>query len=326
MSQKNMIFIVNPKAGKKQLKTKMVEVVDIFSRAGYHVEVYTTKSPEDAEQHIYDVGDLHDLIVISGGDGSLDNAVTGIMRLKEKTDKVPPLGYIPCGSTNDYAKSLCISLKPEVAAQQIVNGKFCPVDVGRLGDRHFIYVAAFGIFTEVSYATPRKLKSVLGHGAYIVEGAKSLKSVKTYRLKASFDGRIIKGEFLYGQVTNSRSVGGFRAVGLRDMSFHDGEFECVFIKKPKNPVELERILQAVVLNKKMEDYIIYERAKCVKVEGIEEIPWTVDGEFAGDFKQAKVENLHSAVTLVLGDLTTYGDPASENLVPAGVKKAHLLSR
>ena len=326
MSQKNMIFIVNPKAGKNQLKTKMVEVVDEFSRAGYHVEVYTTKSAEDAEQHIYDVGDLHDLIVISGGDGSLDNAVTGLMRLKEKTGKVPPLGYIPCGSTNDYAKSLCISLTPEVAARQIVKGRVCPVDVGRLGDRHFIYVAAFGIFTEVSYATPRNLKAKLGHAAYVLEGAKSLKNVKTYRLKASFDGRIITGEFLYGQVTNSRSVGGFRAVGLRDMSFHDGEFECVFIRKPKNPIELERILQSVVTNKQVEDYIVYERAKTVKVEGIEEIPWTVDGEFAGDFKQAKVENLHSAVNLVLGDLTTYGDPRTEDLVPASVKKAHLLSR
>ena len=326
MSQKKLIFIVNPKAGKNQLKKKMVEVVDEFSRGGYQVEVYTTKSAEDAENHIYEVGDQYDMIVISGGDGSLDNAVTGIMRLKQRTDKVPPLGYIPCGSTNDYAKSLCISLKPEVAAKQIMNGFPCPVDVGRLGDQNFIYVSAFGIFTEVSYATPRNLKAKLGHAAYVLEGAKSLKNVKTYRLKASFDGRIITGEFLYGQVTNSRSVGGFRAVGLRDMSFHDGEFECVFIRKPKNIMQLEQILEAVLVNKKKEDYIIYERAKCVKVEGVTEIPWTVDGEFAGDFKQAKVDNLHNAVTLVLGDLTTYGDPASEELVPASVKKAHLISR
>ena len=326
MSQKNMIFIVNPKAGKNVLKTKMVEVVDEFSRAGYHVEVYTTKSAEDAEQHIYDVGDLHDLIVISGGDGSVDNAVTGVMRLSERTDKVPPIGYIPCGSTNDYAKSLCISRDPVTAARQIVRGKVCPVDIGRLGNRMFVYVAAFGIFTEVSYATPRSMKAKLGHAAYVIEGAKSLTSVKTYRLKASFDGRIIRGDFIYGQVTNSRSVGGFRIVGLRDMSFHDGEFECVFIRKPRNPIELERILQAVVTNKQVEDYIVYERAKCVKVEGIEEIPWTVDGEFAGDYKQARVDNLHNAVNLVLGDLTTYGDPATEALVPAGVKKAHLLSR
>ncbi len=326
MSQKKLIFIVNPKAGKNQLKKKMVEVVDEFSRGGYQVEVYTTKSAEDAENHIYEVGDQYDMVVISGGDGSLDNAVTGIMRLKQRTDKVPPLGYIPCGSTNDYAKSLCISLKPEVAAQQIMNGVCCPVDVGQMGDHNFIYVAAFGIFTEVSYATPRQLKAKLGHAAYVLEGAKSLASVKTYRLKASFDGRIVTGEFLYGQITNSRSVGGFRAVGLRDMSFHDGEFECVFIRKPKNAVQLEQILQSVLTNKPKEDYIIYERAKCVKVEGVTEIPWTVDGEYAGDFKQARIDDLHNAVTLVLGDLTTYGDPESEALVPASVKKAHLLSR
>jgi len=326
MSQKNMIFIVNPKAGKNKIKKNLVEVVDEFSRAGYHVEVYTTKSPEDCEQHIYDVGDLHDLIVVSGGDGSLDNAVSGVRRLRERTDKVPPLGYIPCGSTNDYAKSLCISLDPQTAAKQIINGFPCTVDVGKLGDKCFIYVAAFGIFTEVSYATPRALKSKLGHAAYVIEGAKSLTSIKTYRLKASFDGRTITGEFLYGQVTNSRSVGGFRAVGLRDMSFHDGEFECVFIRKPKNAIQLEQILHAVITNKKMEGVIIYERAKCVKVEGVEEIPWTVDGEFAGDYKKARVDNLHNEITLVLGDLTTYGDPETEDLVPASVKKAHLLSR
>ena len=326
MSQKKLIFIVNPKAGKSQLKTKMVDVVDAFSRGGYEVEVYTTKSAEDAENHIAEVGDQYDGIVISGGDGSMDNAVTGIMRLKERTDKVPPLGYIPCGSTNDYAKSLCISLKPEVAARQIVKGIPCPMDIGRLADRYFIYVAAFGLFTKASYATSRRMKKVLGHGAYMLSAAKELTGVKTYRLKASFDGRMIEGEFIYGQVTNSRSVGGFRAVGLRDMSFHDGEFECVFIRKPKNPVELERILQAVVTNKPMEDYIVYERAKTVKVEGIEEIPWTVDGEFAGDIKKARVDNLHNEVTLMLGDLTTYGDPETEALVPVGVKKAHLLSR
>ena len=326
MSQKKLIFIVNPKAGKSQLRKKIVEVVDEFSRGGYQVEVYTTKSAEDAENQIYEIGDRYDMVVISGGDGSLDNAVTGIMRLKERTDKIPLLGYIPCGSTNDYAKSLCISLKPEVAAKQIMNGLPCPVDVGRLAGRHFIYVAAFGIFTEVSYATPRDLKAKLGHAAYVLEAAKSLKNVKTYRLKASFDGRIITGEFLYGQVTNSRSVGGFRAVGLRDMSFHDGEFECVFIRKPKNPVQLEQILQSILTNKQNEEYIIYERAKCVKVEGITEIPWTVDGEYAGDFKQAKVEDLHNAVTLVLGDLTTYGSPETEELVPASVKKMPLLSK
>ena len=319
MSQKKLIFIVNPKAGKSQLKKKLVEVVDEFSRGGYEVEMYTTKSAEDAENHIAAVGDQYDQIVISGGDGSMDNAVSGIMRLKERTDKVPPLGYIPCGSTNDYAKSLCISLKPEVAARQIVKGMPCPVDIGRMGEHHFIYVAAFGLFTKASYATPRKLKAVLGHGAYMLSAAKELTSVKTYRLKASFDGREIEGEFIYGQVTNSRSVGGFRAVGLRDMSFHDGEFECVFIRKPKNPVELAKLLKTVAANDMKDDYIVYERAKNVKVEGVQEIPWTVDGEFAGTFKETLVENLHNAVDLTLGNRAVYGDPADESLQPVTLK-------
>ncbi len=324
MSRKKLIFIVNPKAGKSTLKNKIIEVVDVFSRGGYEVELYTTKSAEDAENHIAAVGDQYDRIVIAGGDGSMDNAVTGIMRLKEKCDTVPPLGYIPCGSTNDYARSLCISLDPERAARQIVKGIPCPVDIGKLGDRHFIYVAAFGIFTEVSYDTPRRMKAVLGHGAYMIEAAKSLKSIKTYKLKASFDGREIEGEFLYGQVTNSRSVGGFRAVGLRDMSFHDGEFECVFIRKPRNPIELGQLLKTAVVNDLKEDYLVYERAKEVIVEGVEEIPWTVDGEFAGDYKEAKVEDLHNAVELILGNRAVYGDPADESLQPV-TKKGKMAS-
>ena len=319
MSQKKLIFIVNPKAGKSQMKKRIVDVIDTLSRGGYEVEVYTTKSAEDAEQHIYEVGDQYDRIVISGGDGSMDNAVTGIMRLKERTDKVPSLGYIPCGSTNDYARSLCISLDPVKAAREIVKGIPCPVDIGRLGDRHFIYVAAFGIFTEVSYATPRKMKAVLGHGAYMIEAVRSLPSVKSYHVKASFDGRRIEGDFIYGQVTNSRSVGGFRAVGLRDMSFHDGEFECVFIRKPKNPVELGKILSTVVANSLKDDYIIYERAKHVVVEGVSEIPWTVDGEYAGDYQIASVENLHNAVDLMLGNRAVYGDPEDETLQPVTKK-------
>ena len=319
MSQKKLIFIVNPKAGKNTLKNKIVEVVDEFSRGGYEVEVYTTKSAEDAENHIAEMGERYDRIVISGGDGSMDNAVSGIMRLKQRTDKVPPLGYIPCGSTNDYARSLCISLDPQIAARQIVKGIPCPVDIGRLGDRHFIYVAAFGIFTEVSYATPRKMKEALGHAAYVIEGIKSLKSIQTYRVKASFDGRTIEGEFLYGQVTNSRSVGGFRAVGLRDMSFHDGEFECVFIRKPRNPIEVARLLQTVAFNDMKDEFIIYERAKEVIVEGEEIIPWTVDGEYAGDYQTARVENLHSAVELILGNRAVYGDPKDESLQPVTLK-------
>ena len=314
---------MNPKAGKSTLKNKIIDVVDIFSRGGYEVEMYTTKSAEDAEEHIAAVGDRYDRIVISGGDGSMDNAVTGIMRLKERCEKVPPLGYIPCGSTNDYARSLCISLDPVMAAKQIVKGIPCPVDIGRLGDRHFIYVAAFGIFTEVSYATPRKMKEALGHGAYMIEAAKSLKSVETYRLKASFDGRKIEGEFIYGQITNSRSVGGFRAVGLRDMSFHDGEFECVFIRKPRNPIELGQILKTAVVNDLKDDHVVYERAKKVVVEGAEIIPWTVDGEFAGEYKTAKVEDIHNAVELILGNRAVYGDPADEGLQPVTKKGKEL---
>lgn len=321
MLQKELLLIVNPKAGKAEIKKKLVDIVDVFSRAGYRVEVYTTKSSVDAENHIAEVGERYDLIVCTGGDGSLENAVTGILRLKERTGRDHLLGYIPSGSTNDYGTSLCISRDLVRAAKQIVYGIPCPVDVGRIMDRNFIYVAAFGIFTEVSYATPHSMKKYLGHAAYVIEGAKSLRSVKTYRIRAEFDGRKVEGDFIYGQVTNSRSVGGFRIMGMRDMSFSDGVFECLLIKKPSGPIELERLLKSLLVNDLDERYVVYERASRVTVEGIgEPVPWTVDGEFGGTYQVAEIENLKRAVTLSLGNRVTYGDPDSEELMPAKIRR------
>ncbi len=321
MSQKKLLFVVNPKAGKSAIRNKLMDIIDVFSRANYRVEVHTTKSATDAEEYIAETGDRYDLIVCAGGDGSLENAVSGILQLKQRTGRDHVLGYIPCGSTNDYGTSLCISRDLVRAAREIVAGIPCPVDVGRIMGRNFIYIAAFGIFTEVSYATPQKLKKTLGHAAYLIEAAKSLKSVETFNIRADFDGRVVEGEFIYGQVTNSRSVGGFRIMGMRDMSFSDGVFECLLVRKPKNPLELERILKTLITNDLDDRYIVYERAKKVTIEGIgKPVPWTVDGECGGTYQIAELENLKRAVSISLANRITYGEPEDESLIPAKIIK------
>ncbi len=301
---KKMLFLVNPKAGKKVVKNKIFEMITIFTKAGYHVEFHPTLDANDAALCTERLGANYDMIVCAGGDGTLDNTVTGLMKLKEKGITVP-LGYIPCGSTNDFGKSLKLKMDPVKAARDIVRGTECPIDVGVLGGQNFIYVAAFGIFTDISYSTPQKLKNRLGHSAYIIEAFKELSRIEPVKLVARLDNKVIKGEFLYGQITNSLSVGGFKLIGPRDVSFCDGEFECLFIKKPRSPFELAKILKSIATNKMDHKLIYHTKAKSIKIIGEKPISWTVDGEEGGIFKEVTAKNINKAVTLMLRDKSTY---------------------
>lgn len=306
MSHKKLLFVVNPKAGKTTIKNDLFNIIEEFSNAGYRVEVYPTKGPGDAKEHIAKVGKKYDLIVCAGGDGTLDNSVAGIMELEKKTaSRKNGLGYIPCGSTNDFARSLKISRQPLQAAKQVIAGDACPIDVGMLDDKFFIYVAAFGAFTDVSYSTPQNLKNSLGHVAYVIEAIKNLANLKTYNLTADFDGRQFTGDFIYGQITNSLSVGGFKAIGVQHMSFSDGVFECVLIKKPETPAQLQKIVNALLTDRFDDSNIIYEKAANVTITCDDPIKWTIDGEYGGEYKVSKIKNLEKAVSIILDDKTNY---------------------
>ncbi len=310
---KKLLFIINPKAGRTTVKGSLFEMIDIFSNAGYRVEVYTTKGPGDAEKYISHSGRRFDVVVCAGGDGTLDNTVAGVMKLEKKIGQKIPLGYIPCGSTNDFARSLKISRNPVEAAEAVVKGTECLIDVGRLEKNYFIYVAAFGVFTDVSYSTPQSMKNILGHTAYVLEAFKQLTNIRTYKIEANIDGKVVTGEYIYGQITNSLSVGGFRAVGTKHMSFCDGKFECVFIRRPNNPAELQRILNSLVTNELDEDLIVHEKASNIVIECEDAIPWSLDGEFGGELKRAEIINMQKALDLILWDQTTYYDVPEELL-------------
>ena len=202
---KKMLFIYNPNAGTGKLKPKLADVLDIFTKSGYEVTVYPTQKRYDAAEKIQESGSQYDLIVCSGGDGTLDEAVTGMQLCNCKV----PLGYIPAGTTNDFATSLGIPKDILEAAETAVNGTVFPCDVGMFGEDYFAYIAAFGLFTDVSYATDQNVKNVLGHMAYILEGAKRVFNIPSYKIKITHDGEVIEDEFIFGMVTNSRSVGGF---------------------------------------------------------------------------------------------------------------------
>ena len=202
---KKMLFIVNPRSGKGQIKNNLLEILDIFNKAGYEPTMHITQSVLDAKETVKAKAADYDVVVCSGGDGTLNETVSGLM---EEGIEIP-LGYIPAGSTNDFASSLRIPRNMKKAAQLITEGRLFQCDVGTFNERYFNYVAAFGAFTEVSYATPQQMKNVLGHQAYILEAMKKLMSIKPATMILEHDGGRIEGEFLYGMISNSTSVGGF---------------------------------------------------------------------------------------------------------------------
>lgn len=294
---KKLLFVVNGHSGKGQIKNKLLDIIDIMIKEGYHVQVHTTQEREDATKVVREQAKYYDLVVCSGGDGTLDEAVTGMMQSEVRA----PLGYIPAGSTNDFANSLEIPKDMIQAAKTAVLGVPFSCDVGEFNGDYFIYVAAFGIFTDVSYATSQELKNALGHVAYILEGAKRLYTIKTYHMRVEYDGNEIEGDFLLGMITNSTSVGGFKNMTGKDVKLDDGMFEVTLIHKPKNIIELNTIIASLTNLKDETDLIDSFRAESVKFYSEEEIPWTLDGEFGGDHKEVQIKDHCKAVDIMINE-------------------------
>ncbi|MBP3462744.1 MAG: YegS/Rv2252/BmrU family lipid kinase [Tyzzerella sp.] len=294
---KKMLFIYNPNAGKGLLKAKLSDVLDIMVKAGYELTVYPTQSYRDAYRKVVYMDKGYDIVVCSGGDGTLDEVVTGMMK-RDKEDRIP-IGYIPTGTTNDFASSLHISRDIMEAADTTVHGKPFACDVGKFNKDVFVYVAAFGLFTDVPYQTDQKLKNALGHAAYVLEGVKRLSNVPSYHIKITADGREIEDEFMIGMITNSRSVAGFRSIMGKDVKFDDGEFEVTLIKKPKSLIGLQEIITALLIENFDTKHMYTFKAKEITLESKEEIPWTLDGEFGGQHEEVHIINKKQALEIMI---------------------------
>ncbi len=288
---KKMLFIYNPRAGKAQIRSNLLDIIDIFVKAGYEVTAHPTQATGDAVKVVKERHAGYDIVVCSGGDGTLDEVVTGMMQCEEKL----PIGYVPAGSTNDFANSLKIPKNMIKAADVVVRGRDFACDIGAFNEDSFIYVAAFGIFTNVSYETKQDIKNVLGHAAYLLEGVKALPSVRAYPLKITCDDRMIEGEFLYGMITNSYSVGGFRGITGQNVLLDDGLFEVTLIRMPSNPLELNNIILALADKRVKSEHIYTVTASRITVEAEEPLAWTLDGEFGGEHQRAVVENKMKAL-------------------------------
>lgn len=294
---KKLLFIYNPKAGKAQIKSKLADILDIFAEAEYEITVVPTRKRDDARLATADRSKKYDLVVCSGGDGTLDEVVTGMMQSGFRT----PIGYIPAGSTNDFGGSLGLPKNMVQAAQTIVSGRNFPCDVGSFNTDTFVYIAAFGLFTDVSYETEQEVKNVLGHMAYLLEGMKRLSAIRSFPMKVSYDDQVIEDDFIFGMITNSTSVGGFKNITGKNVKLDDGVFEVTLIRRPKNPIELNNIMISLV-NRDIDMGAMYcFRTDQVVLESKEPVAWTLDGENGGNHERVEIRNLHQAIEIMVNN-------------------------
>ena len=294
---RKIYFIYNPHSGKEQIGSKLNEIIRILAEKDNELTVVPTIGYLDAMERIMNLKDDYDLVVCSGGDGTLDEVVTGMM--KRPKEKRIPIGYIPAGTTNDFAKSLEIPRNMPEAAKNAMFGKAFPCDIGSFNEDSFVYIASFGIFTEVSYSTKQEVKNVLGHMAYVLEGMKSLYNIKSYKMKVTGDEMEFEGDFLFGMITNSKSVAGFKGLVKGDVQFDDGVYEVTFIKRPKNPLEIQEILAALLIEEIDSNYMYSFRTKSLKIESDQMVPWTLDGEFGGEHQEVFITNNQRAIEIIV---------------------------
>lgn len=295
MKKKKLLFVINPFSGKGEIKHKLLDIVDIFVKNGYCVTIHTTQCPQDAMHLVERKAGKYDLVVCSGGDGTLDETVTGMMKREERV----PIGYIPAGSTNDFAGSLKIPKRMDKAAEVIMEGVPFSCDIGSFNGDYFVYIAAFGLFTDVSYGTSQELKNRIGHAAYILEGLKRLHTIQAFHMRVEYEDQVIEDDFIYGMVSNSNSAGGFKNITGKDVKLDDGLFEVTLIRIPKNPLELNEIIASLTNMKNTTELIYSFKTDRLKFISEKEIPWTLDGEYGGSHKELLVENEQRAVQIIV---------------------------
>jgi diacylglycerol kinase (ATP) len=294
--RRKMLFFLNPKAGRAEIRSSLLDVINLFTANGYDVTVHPTQRAKEIPDLIRAMGEQYDCIVTCGGDGTLNETVSGLVQLKNP----PLLGYLPTGTVNDFATSLGLPRDPMQAAQVVISGDEFLCDVGMFNGRAFAYVAAFGAFTAVSYETPRAEKHALGRAAYILEGIRSLPEIRPYWVQLEHDGIVEEDEVIFGMVTNSTSIGGFRALpGGTQIKLDDGLSEVVLVRKIRTVMDMNAVTSSLLRQEFSPDHFLTFKTDALKMTFREEVPWTLDGEFGGNVMEADIRNLHRAVRVMV---------------------------
>lgn len=294
-NNKKVMLIVNPKAGRTTSESKAEALKKIFIRYGFLPDLYMTEYAGHATELAAKSKDKYDMVVCSGGDGTLHEVVDGLMTL----DKRPVLGYLPAGTTNDFAKSLKLQKFPELAVAAMAKGKIQTVDCGEFNGKTFVYVSSFGAFTKVSYGTPQDAKNVFGRSAYIFDGIQSVFDIRPYHARITTDDAVFEDDFIFGAVTNSLSVGGVINLPRDSVSMSDGKFEVLLIKSVENPEDLPDTLHACMDLNFDNENVIFTQSSSVKMEFKEDTPFTLDGEYAGSIKAADIKIINPGYDLLI---------------------------
>lgn len=291
----NLFLVVNPKSGTGKIKTELFKVCETLTRGGYRVTVHITAKKGDAVETTAALGNEYSTIVVCGGDGTLNEVITGVMQNKN-TYKI---GYIPSGTLNEWSQGLKISRNIGKAAGDIVSGRTVGLDIGKFAGSYFSYTASFGAFTAASYSAPQDVKNVLGQAAYLLEGIKSLGSIKPIHLKFTTDDTVYEGDYLFGAVSNSMSVGGIIKLDKSGVALNDGVFEVILIEKPASISALNEIIDAILTKKFNRKCIKQFKTHSLTVESNGVLDWTLDGEHAQSNNQITIENIHKAINFII---------------------------
>ena len=296
MSCKKLLLIVNPCSGRAKMRSELLNVVEILSAADYSVTVYPTKARDDAKNYVSSLKENEfELIVVCGGDGTLNEVITGIMNSKIKCK----IGYIPSGTLNEWSSGLNISKNITEAARDIVNGQEITLDIGKFGEKYFSYTASFGAFTSASYTAPQDIKNVLGQAAYFFEGIKSLTSIKPIHLKFTCQDREVEGDFLFGAISNSLSVGGIVKFNQNHVKLNDGLFEVLLIRNPENILKLQPLIDGILRQEFDREGMEFFHTDKITVSGGSNVSWTLDGEYAEGSDIINVSNINNAIKLIV---------------------------
>ena len=294
--EKSLLFIVNPTAGRARSRGPLFDAVSVFSDAGYLVRVRNTTAHGDATVIARQEGQAYDVVACCGGDGTLNETVAGLLQL----DRPPLLAYLPRGTTNDFASSLHISSRPAEAARAVVRQRRQALDAGVWNDRCFVYVASFGAFTKSSYSASQAAKNALGHFAYILEGMKDLNTLRPYKLRLTADGEVLDGEYLFGAVCNSTSIGGLMKLDPERVVLDDGKFELLLIPNPRTAQDLQNLVLALLNQQYDSQGLVFRHVSHIHLETDEDLPWSLDGEYAASAPAVEIVNCQRAVTMLLG--------------------------
>lgn len=296
---RRLLFIINPKSGRTEIRTYALEALETLQKSGFEVTVFITQKKNDAFEKVVREGESYSRIVCCGGDGTADEVVNGIMALEKK----PEFAVMPTGTTNDYAFNLNIPSNIPAAAKIVGGNTPFQVDIGKFLDKYFTYIAAFGTLTEITYETPQDAKNIFGYLAYILEGAKRISAIKSYQARVEYDEGVIEGSFIFGLFSNSISLGGLRTA-YTGTELDDGLLEAVLIKEPTTLLDVQSTINVLLSIEHLDDakgeFVQAVRSKKFRITTKQPIKWTLDGESGGVHNEVTIENVPKAITVIRG--------------------------